>query len=131
MEATTVQLVRERAEFRCEYCQLPQLFHGLRFHVEHVRARQHYGTDSPENVALACPECNLLKGPNLSAVDLETDQTVSLFNPRTQQWNDHFVWSGNEIVGRTAVGRATVGLLKLNGPDRLRVRELLRRSGRS
>ncbi len=125
MDAATAQFVRERAEFRCEYCRLPQLLHGLRFHIEHVQARQHYGSDVPGNLALACPECNLLKGPNLSAIDLETGKIVALFNPRTQEWTDHFAFDGSRLVGLTSSGRATIGLLKLNNPERVRVRELL------
>lgn len=69
MDAATVQLVRQRAGNRCEYCLLPQEFSGLRFHVEHIVARQHRGTDDADNLALACPECNCHKGTNLSGVD--------------------------------------------------------------
>jgi hypothetical protein len=55
MDADTRKRVRERAGDRCEYCLLPQS--GLpiaRFHIEHVIARQHGGTDAPDNLALAC-----------------------------------------------------------------------------
>jgi hypothetical protein len=43
---------------------------------------------------------------------------VPLFNPRTQKWSDHFVWtdSGTRILGKTATGRATVIALRLNRP---------------
>jgi hypothetical protein len=42
MDAATSQRVRRRAANRCEYCHLPEEFSGLRFHVEHIVARQHY-----------------------------------------------------------------------------------------
>jgi hypothetical protein len=129
MDAATLQFVRERAEWRCEYCRLPQLHHGLRWHIEHIRARQHHGGDDPSNLALACPECNLRKGPNLSAVDPHTGEVVQLFNPRTQTWSEHFVWHDLKLQGRTPVGRGTVELLQLNTGDRVRMRELLRALG--
>jgi hypothetical protein len=48
--------------------------------------------------------------------DPQTGESVPLFNPRTQQWTDHFRWdeSGTRIEGITDVGRATVSALKLN-----------------
>ena len=48
---------------------------------------------------------------------------VRLFNPRLDKWEEHFERNGVLIVGRTAVGRATVGLLKMNAADRRRLRE--------
>jgi hypothetical protein len=90
--------------------------------MEHIRARQHGGTDDPANLALACACCNCFKGPNLSAVDPETDQVVQIFNPRTQFWHEHFAFAGLEIIGLTAVGRATVFLLRMNIEDRIWLR---------
>jgi len=41
---------------------------------------------------------------------------VPLFNPRKQNWHKHFAWhqSGLRIIGKTPIGRATVGALRLN-----------------
>lgn len=41
---------------------------------------------------------------------------VRLFNPRLQNWEEHFAWSQNftHIVGLTPTGWATVTALKLN-----------------
>ena len=41
---------------------------------------------------------------------------VSLFNPRSDIWRDHFVWSVDRIhiIGLTPTGRATVSALALN-----------------
>jgi 5-methylcytosine-specific restriction endonuclease McrA len=120
MDAATRQLVRARADERCEYCLMPQsAFPEITFHVEHIVAKQHRGTDDTENLALACDRCNLFKGPNLSAIDPETRQLVPLFNPRVDAWHDHFRWAGVRIVGQTAVGRATVRLLEMNASARL------------
>jgi hypothetical protein len=126
MEESVRQLVRERAGNRCEYCRVPQRFGTtIRFHVEHIRPRQHGGNDEAENLALACPTCNWNKGPNMSSVDPKTDRPTSLFNPRIDLWKEHFALVGFEIVGLTIVGRATVRLLRMNNPEYVEVRREL------
>lgn len=129
MDAPTRELIRARAENRCEYCHLPQEFSGLRFHVEHVYARQHGGTDDPANLALACPECNFHKGTNLTGVDPDTRQLTPLFHPRRDRWTDHFALVAGSLVGRTSVGRTTARLLEMNTGDRLQLRQGLLRLG--
>lgn len=130
MDAATRNRVRRRAQNRCEYCRLPQEAAPVaRFQIEHVRPKQHGGNDSLENLALACPRCNRYKGPNLTAIDPATTRIVQLFNPRVQSWNLNFRFSGIAIVGTTAIGRATVRLLKMNADDRLKVRAALRDEG--
>ena len=64
MDERLRQTVRERAAYRCEYCSLPQDAEPFfAYHVEHVVARQHGGTDDSGNLALACYHCNAHKGP--------------------------------------------------------------------
>jgi hypothetical protein len=123
MEESVREQVRERALNRCEYCRLRQESGAsIRFHIEHVRPRQHGGSNDLDNLALACPNCNWNKGPNMSAVDPVTDLVLPLFSPRRDVWRDHFARSGLEIVGLTPTGRATVQLLKFNEPERIDVR---------
>lgn len=122
-------MVRRRAQGRCEYCLIPEVFLSLH-EPDHIIAAQHRGSTSPENLALACFDCNRQKGPNLSSVDPETGQIVQLFHPRRDHWSDHFHLEGPRIMGRTANGRATVELLQFNSLPRLRVREELQRAGR-
>lgn len=129
MDAATVQLVRQRAGNRCEYCHLPQEFSGLRFHVEHIVARKHRGSDDTENLALACPECNCHKGTNLSGVDPDAGKVTELFHPRRDRWADHFRIIEGSIVGRTPTGRTTAWLLEMNAGERLRMRQRLFRLG--
>lgn len=69
MDPATQDLVRHRAQGRCELCGISQANIAARFHVEHIIARQHGGTDEPSNLALACDRCNAFKGPNLSSID--------------------------------------------------------------
>jgi hypothetical protein len=131
MDAATSHLVRQRAGQRCEYCRLGQEYSALRFHIEHIIARQHGGTDEAVNLALACPECNYYKGTNLSGRDPDTGKVVRLFHPRRDGWEDHFARDGARIVGKTPEGRTTVWLLEMNTGDRLRWRELLMRLGQA
>jgi len=43
-----------------------------------------------ENFWRSCPLCNELKGIQTHASDPEAGETAPLFNPRTQQWREHF-----------------------------------------
>jgi hypothetical protein len=129
MDAATRELVRQRAGFRCEYCRLHQSYSDLAHHVEHVVARQHGGSDDPDNLALACHRCNLHKGPNLSGVDPRSGSVVPLFQPRQERWSDHFGFDGEWIFGTTATGRATIHVLSMNDPRRRQLRNAILRSG--
>jgi HNH endonuclease len=123
MDTATRNLVRTRAANRCEYCGLPQsALPYSTFHVEHIRAKQHSGTDEPDNLALACDRCNHRKGPNLSGIDPDTDQIVPLFNPRRDVHAEHFTFRGMYIIGLTAIGRATVEVLAMNATEQLDTR---------
>jgi hypothetical protein len=123
MDAATRQLVWARAGQRCEYCLIHQEDEPFyRFHVEHIVAKQHGGTDNPDNLALACHHDNEHKGPNLTGVDPQTGKVVRLFHPRRQRWSRHFRFNGPVIVGRTQCGRATATVLALNAPDRVELR---------
>jgi hypothetical protein len=122
--------VRRRAENRCEYCRLRQehdRFHH--FHVEHVIARKHGGADDLENLALACLQCNLHKGTNLTGRDPDTTDVTRLFDPRKDQWAEHFIRDGTRIVGKTPVGRTTAWVLQMNSDDRVELRAMLMELG--
>ena len=130
MDAATRELVRQRADGRCEYCRLPQdAAPFFTFHVEHIRARQHQGGDDPSNLAFACPDCNAKKGPNVATVSQDSGRLVELFNPRIHRWEEHFAMVGSEIVGTSEIGRATVALLNMNEEERMIVRAHLRAEG--
>ncbi|MFN6137923.1 MAG: HNH endonuclease [Planctomycetota bacterium] len=123
MDAATLRLVRNRAGNRCEYCRLHQdAAPFLRFHIEHIQARQHIQDDSSDNLALACPDCNRHKGPNLTTLDPNTREVVLLYHPRKDDWNEHFVLDGYYIRGTTQTGIATENLLKFNSDERVEMR---------
>jgi len=130
MDDALRELVRQRAGNRCEYCLLPQAAaQFFTFHIEHLRARQHGRQGLETNLALACPDCNSHKGPNLSSIDPLTDSVVLLFNPRTENWIDHFTCQESLLLGLTPTGRATVELLDMNEADRVEMRAELFANG--
>ena len=108
--------VTEEGRARCGYCLTSQAVVAVPMHIEHIIPLAAAGQTVPENLWLACPLCNGYKGVQTHAVDPETGERVPLFNPRTQQWNEHFTWSedGTEILGQTSIGRATVKALRMN-----------------
>jgi hypothetical protein len=121
--SATVQLVTDRADHRCEYCRMHQSLQGATFHIEHIIPSVRGGPSTPDNLALACPGCNLHKSDRVQATDPDSGQSVPLFNPRTQSWSNHFSWDGYHISGRTPVGRATALVLELNHPRRILIRK--------
>jgi len=125
MDAAARNLVRRRADNRCEYCLLRQEYSHLAHHVEHIVAKQHGGSDDPTNLALAGHRCNHCKGPNLTGFDRESGGIVPLFHPRRDRWTEHFAWRGSRIEGLTAIGRVTVVVLGMNDARRLDLRAAL------
>lgn len=73
MDAAAQRLVRNRVENRCEYCRLHQdAAPFLKFNIENIQSRQHIRGDSSKNIALARPDFNRHKGPNLTTLDPNT-----------------------------------------------------------
>ena len=117
------RIVRQRAGNRCEYCRMHQSLQGATFHIEHVVPISRGGDSTLANLALACPGCNLRKSNRIETLDPQTAESVSLFNPRRDDWQDHFHWHGYYVVANTSVGRATVAALDFNHQRRLRIRQ--------
>lgn len=116
LSETLRQKVRQRAENRCEYCLSHQDYIMGRLQIDHIQPLAKGGTDTEDNLCLACELCNQYKWVQTESLDPQSSETVSLFNPRQQQWKEHFTWSteGTEIIGLTACGRATIAALILN-----------------
>jgi len=115
--------VRRRAGNRCEYCHLHQDDSPLAtLHIEHIIPKIHGGDDELDNLALACIDCNLHKGTNLTGIDPQTGVITELFHPRRQNWQEHFEWIGIYVQGKTAEGRTTVRVLDMNSEDQLALR---------
>jgi hypothetical protein len=131
LEAVQYQ-VRERAALLCEYCHASEQWQYVRFTVDHVVPLSLGGTDSLENLALACFHCNRRKTNRITAIDLQSGNEVSLFNPRQHNWQDHFIWSadGLKIKGLTPIGRASIEGLALNRDRVINIRKADQEIGR-
>jgi hypothetical protein len=117
--------VWERAQSRCEYCQLPVAYTEAPFQIDHIIARKHGGETVAGNLALSCYSCNSYKGPNIASLDPESGRLVRLFHPRKDRWAEHFAWAGPILVGHTAIARATILVLWINHPLVVEMRGLL------
>lgn len=125
------QLIIERAQQRCEYCQCPMAYSAQPYVFEHVIPVVRGGETALDNLALACGGCNGHKYTKIEAFDVTTHEPTQLYNPRYHRWQVHFSWSDDylAIIGLTPIGRATVDALKLNRQGVLNIRRLLRLAG--
>ncbi len=110
--------VRETARYRCGYCLITEAIVGMPMEIEHIIPTARGGETVEDNLWLACSFCNKSKSQRVAAADPVTGQVVSLFDPRRQSWPDHFARTadGSQVIGLTAVGRATGRALNLNRP---------------
>lgn len=110
------QLVRKRANYLCEYCHSPEEASAALFQLDHIIPQSLGGSDSLENLALACQRCNSYRYNFTTGIDPQTQQEIRLFHPRQDEWLDHFIWSVNccFIIGQTIIGRATCYRLDFN-----------------
>lgn len=122
ISASIKRAVIQRANNRCEYCHLSQKGQAATFHIDHILPINADGKTVLENLALACVACSLYKAAKISATDPMTEESAAIFNPRKDAWRDHFEWSNTTLLGRTAIGRATIHALKMNRPMILEIR---------
>jgi hypothetical protein len=129
MDRALVDLVWRRANACREYCRMPQQFDGFTHEIDHAIAKKHGGSSTAANLVLACFPCNNHKGPNVAGLDPVTKKLTPLFNPRRHKWARHFNWEGARLQGRTAIGRVTIAVLKINAHDRALLRASLIEEG--
>jgi 5-methylcytosine-specific restriction endonuclease McrA len=118
--------VADEARHRCGYCLTAEAVVGTPMELDHLIPEALGGLTEEVNLWLACSLCNDHKSDRVAALDPDSGEVVPLFNPRRQVWKHHFRWSpeGDQIVGRTPTGRATVLALQLNRPVLVRARQL-------
>lgn len=124
--------VTQRANHRCEYCQVPDRCQIGLFELDHIQPKSRGGPTSFENMAYACPHCNDHKWAFEDGTDPVTGESERLFNPRLDHWDEHFILPNDDtfvIQGRTSIGRATVQRLQWNDPVFVAVRRELGRLG--
>jgi hypothetical protein len=119
--------VRGRAQELCEYCRSNSAFSDSPFDVEHIIPISAGGETVSENLALSCHGCNLHKSNKIEGFDVVSEETVRLFHPRNNDWNEHFAWAKDFsiIVGLTPIGRTTVEVLHLNRKGLVNQRKIL------
>jgi hypothetical protein len=118
--------VRKRAQGRCEYCHKPEGIKGFRHQIDHIIPERHLGKTELNNLALACFRCNNAKGMVVASYDPETGELAPFYNPRTQNWDEHFKMDTDALIqGRTPIGRVTINILQMNRPRQLEFRRLL------
>jgi hypothetical protein len=118
------ETVECQAGRRCEYCRAPQPVSGVRYHLDHILPESLGGTDSIENLALACPTCNYHKSNHLFGLDEQGFDDRPLFNPRRDRWDDHFEFDPAtlQLRGKTAEGRGTIKRLLMNDTVQIEAR---------
>lgn len=128
MEHRLREAVQRRAQGRYEYCRFPESATRVP-QIDHIIPEKHGGPTSLGNLAFSCFFCNTFKGPNLSGLDPETGLLTRLFHPPQDRGSEHFRWEGVVLVGLTAVGRATLQVLRINRADAVAVRRSLQEEG--
>lgn len=117
-------LIYERANGCCEYCLISEAIGFAKHQIDHIIAEKHGGLTVEENLALSCTICNKYKGSDIASIDNETSKIVPLFNPRKDDWNEHFRIENGVFVGLTPNARETIRLLQLNNPARIEERRI-------
>ncbi|MCC6727388.1 MAG: HNH endonuclease [Saprospiraceae bacterium] len=118
------------ASGRCEYCRVLEYLSHHDFHIEHIIGIQHGGTSTPSNLAYSCAWCNWKKCPNIATILEDKDILIPLFNPRKQNWFSHFEADETGfLLGKTAIGKATIKLLELNHAERVEERKRMMVAG--
>lgn len=116
--------IAERARHRCEFCRAPEAINNFPFEVEHVIPTSQEGTNEDSNLALACRSCNVFKRDYVVELDIVTNQLVSLFHPRNDNWETHFFVDAESgvILGLSPTGRVTIVRLRMNSSRQVTAR---------
>ncbi len=106
---------------RCCYCRrLNATNHGRAWDVEHVIARvlQHSFMFEPENLAVACIDCNSAKSDRVVLVRPRTQfprrsDAYSIVHPHYDEWDEHLMFGSYIYAPKSAKGSRTIDVCKL------------------
>ena len=100
------------------------------FESDHIVPVARGGATSLSNLAHVCGGCNRKKGIRTTGIDPDSGLEVPLFHPRHHAWQTHFAWGSDftQIIGLTAIGRATIQALQLNRAGLVNLRGVLVRA---
>jgi len=105
-------LVRERAQFACEYCGVAEIDTGGELTIDHYQPPRRGGSfDDPENLLYCCHRCNQYKSDYWPT----TSTDKPLWNPRREQRDQHMVLlADGTLYPTTPIGSFTIRRLRLN-----------------
>ncbi len=114
------QVVRESANFSCEYCGVSETESGGELTLDHFRPVSKNGGDELENLVYCCFRCNTFKGDYWA----DTPKKTQLFNPRNDIYDEHF-WlaDSGKLLAFTEVGEFSIQLLRLNRQPLIKKRQ--------
>lgn len=127
LSAKIKQQVAKRANHLCEYCLANSEYAFHTFPIDHILPISLEGENLLDNLANSCQFCNNSKYNKTDCIDPITNDLVPLYNPRKDNWLEHFVWNEDKtvIIGITPIGRATVHCLKVNRTEAINLRKVL------
>lgn len=117
------ELIRQRANFACEYCGTSEIDSGGLLTIDHFRPRTLGGGDDLDNLLYCCYRCNLYKGDYWPGQPGDAE----LWNPRIEPMQLHLLLlADGSLYPLTPTGEFTLQRLRLNRPQlvarRLRLR---------
>ena len=124
----TRRLVEKRASNHCEYCLIHEEDTYIGCEIDHIISIKHGGKNNDTNLAFSCLPCNRFKGTDIGSLT-EKGELTRFYNPRIDNWLEHFQIIGNMILGITDIGEVTVKILKINDEERLEEHEYLQDMG--
>lgn len=129
ISAETRRLVFERANAICEYCLIAEEDCYYRHQIEHIISLKHGGVSELDNLALSCVFCNRNKGSDIASIAPDSE-LVRFYNPRIDQWHEHFRLVGALFTPFSEMGEVTIRILKMNDPEHVLERKVLAQLGR-
>lgn len=124
------RLIAERANRLCEYCLIHESDTFLGCQVDHVISEKHEGATVAENLCYACTLCNRSKGSDIGSIVVSTGEFTRFYNPRNDNWAEHFSLDGAVIQSLTPIGEVTTKILGFNDVTRILEREALQKIDR-
>src|SRR6266536_836226 len=117
ISAKTRLLVRQRANFACEYCAVAEADSGGELTIDHFHPQTRTGSDAIDNLLYCCQRCNQYKAdywPDSSSAPV-------LWNPRQEPAANHLLYlADGTVYPLTDIGRFTIQRLRQPfTPDRI------------
>ena len=124
------RFVASRSDFLCEYCLIHEedTFWGCQ--IDYIDSVKNGGRSEPDNLVSVCVFCRRGKNADIGSLLGRTGELVRVFDPRQDEWSDHFYLEELVIKPRTHIGEVTVEILKFNSVERILERRTLNQVGR-